>query len=80
MSEAERDRMRAQLDEFSRRLDARTREFKETGELSDIRSGPDDSRPSLHTDLPNFGTLHSISRGVRCISLSGTSSIGDLML
>jgi hypothetical protein len=36
MSEAERDRMRAQLDEFSRRLDARTREFKETGELSDV--------------------------------------------
>lgn len=36
MSEAERDRMRARLDEFSQRLDARTREFKETGELSDL--------------------------------------------
>jgi hypothetical protein len=36
MSEAERDRMRARLDEFSERLDARTREFKETGELSDL--------------------------------------------
>jgi hypothetical protein len=36
MSEAERDQMRARLDEFSRRLDARTREFKETGELSDL--------------------------------------------
>lgn len=28
--------MRARLDEFSQRLDARTREFKETGELSDL--------------------------------------------
>jgi hypothetical protein len=36
MSEAERDRMRARLDEFSRRLDARTREFHERGELSDV--------------------------------------------
>jgi hypothetical protein len=36
MSEAERNRMRAQLDEFSQRLDARTLEFKERGELSDV--------------------------------------------
>jgi hypothetical protein len=36
MSEAERDRMRARLDEFSRRLDARTREFQDRGELSDV--------------------------------------------
>jgi hypothetical protein len=36
MSEAERDRMRARLDEFTQRLDACTREFKETGELSDL--------------------------------------------
>ena len=36
MSDAERDRMRARLDELSQRLDARTREFKETGELSDL--------------------------------------------
>jgi hypothetical protein len=36
MSEAERDRMRARLDEFSQRLDARTREFQERGELSDV--------------------------------------------
>ena len=35
MSEAERDRMVIKLDEFSRRLDALTREFKERGELSD---------------------------------------------
>jgi hypothetical protein len=36
MSEAELDRMRGRLEEFSQRLDARTREFKETGELSDL--------------------------------------------
>jgi hypothetical protein len=36
MSEAERDRLRARLDEFSRRLDARTCEFRERGELSDV--------------------------------------------
>ena len=36
MSEAERDRMRARLDEFSRRLDARTREFENRGEFSDL--------------------------------------------
>jgi hypothetical protein len=36
MSDAERDRMRARLDEFSQRLDARTREFRETGQLSDL--------------------------------------------
>jgi hypothetical protein len=36
MSEAERDGMRAKLDELSQRLDARTREFRETGELSDL--------------------------------------------
>ena len=35
MSAAECDRMRARLDEFSQRLDARTREFQERGELSD---------------------------------------------
>jgi hypothetical protein len=35
MSEAERDRMRARLEEFSRRLDARTREFHDQGEPSD---------------------------------------------
>ena len=35
MSEAERDRMRTKLDEFSRRLDALAREFKERGELSE---------------------------------------------
>ncbi|HMA69938.1 MAG TPA: hypothetical protein VKP67_00375 [Xanthobacteraceae bacterium] len=35
MSEAERDQMRTKLDEFSRRLDAVTREFRERGELSD---------------------------------------------
>jgi deoxyadenosine/deoxycytidine kinase len=36
MSEAERDQMRARLDEFSRRLDARTREFEQRGEFSDL--------------------------------------------
>jgi deoxyadenosine/deoxycytidine kinase len=36
MSEAERDQMRARLDEFSHRLDARTREFEQRGELSDL--------------------------------------------
>ena len=36
MSDAERDGMRARLDEFSRRLDARTREFEQRGELSDL--------------------------------------------
>jgi hypothetical protein len=34
--QAERDRMRARLDEFSRRLDARTREFEQRGEFSDL--------------------------------------------
>jgi hypothetical protein len=36
MSEAEGDRMRAELDAFSQRLDARAREFKERGEFSDL--------------------------------------------
>ena len=36
MSEAERDQMRARLDEFSHRLDARTREFEQQGEMSDL--------------------------------------------
>lgn len=37
MSEPEHDRMQARLDAFGRLLDARTREFKETGEFSDQR-------------------------------------------
>jgi len=36
MSEAEREQMRAKLDGLSRRLDARTHEFRERGELSDL--------------------------------------------
>ena len=36
MSEEHRDLLRTKLDEFSQRLDARTREFKERGEFSDV--------------------------------------------
>jgi hypothetical protein len=36
MSEAERSRMRAKLDEFSLRLDARAREFQERGDFLDV--------------------------------------------
>ncbi|SRR6266576_35901 len=36
MSEEDRDLIRTKLDEFSQRLDARTREFKERGEFPDV--------------------------------------------
>jgi hypothetical protein len=36
MSDPERDQMRARLDDLSRRIDARTREFHERGEMSDL--------------------------------------------
>ncbi len=35
MSEADRERMRAELNEFTRLLETRTREFKERGDMSD---------------------------------------------
>jgi hypothetical protein len=36
MSDEGRDQMRARLNEFSQRLDARAREFEQQGELSDL--------------------------------------------
>jgi hypothetical protein len=36
MNDAEREQMRAKLDEFSHRLDVRIREFEKRGEFSDL--------------------------------------------
>lgn len=37
MAEADREKFRASLDEFSRRLDAHLRDFKQQGEFTDAR-------------------------------------------